>query len=244
MAIRFAGIDCATQPNNVGIALAAYDGSCCQILEARQCSENDPPAQTIAKWHLDTPLNLIALDAPLGWPITLGNTLHNHSAGSPTNEDPDQLFMRETDRAIYERLKKRPLEVGANLIARTANAALELLEEVRGLTKESIPLAWSPHDLHSIGAIEVYPAATLLAHGWPTADYKHPYHRDGRQRIIDELPQWLDISAARETILASPDVLDAVLCVLTAVDFREGQCAAPTDKELATKEGWIWAFGG
>lgn len=109
---------------------------------------------------------LLALDAPLGWPEELGRSLLQHRAGDPIESEPNRLFKRKTDAEIFRRLHKRPLEVGANLIARTAHAALGLLNNVRRLTGHDIPLAWDPTNLGRIAAIEVYPAATLLARGF------------------------------------------------------------------------------
>jgi hypothetical protein len=70
------------------------------------------------------------------------------------------MFRRMTDDEIHRRLRKRPLEVGANLIARTAHSALKLLGEIRERTGLAIPLAWAPVEALPYRAIEVYPAAT------------------------------------------------------------------------------------
>src|SRR5437016_7332440 len=49
------------------------------------------------------------------------------------------MFRRVTDDVIYERLGKRPLDVGADRIARTAHAALRFLEELRGFLGSTSP---------------------------------------------------------------------------------------------------------
>ena len=64
---------------------------------------------------------------------------------------------------IQQKLKKTPLDVGADRIARTAYAALHLLGSVRVQLHLSIPLAWAPTDISVVAAIEVYPAATLVS---------------------------------------------------------------------------------
>ena len=51
------------------------------------------------------------------------------------------LFRRQTDDDIHTRFRKRPLEVGANFISRTAVAALKLLQKLRTSTSMAIPLA-------------------------------------------------------------------------------------------------------
>lgn len=43
---------------------------------------------------------LIAMDAPLGWPSSMGNVLFEHNAGEPLQIDSNILFWRETDRFI------------------------------------------------------------------------------------------------------------------------------------------------
>jgi len=126
MAMRIAGIDCAVQPTKVGVALASLEGDRCRLLEARRCCANDQPATALNAWHTESAISLIAIDAPLGWPVALSTALPLHAAGAPISVDPNQLFRRETDRDIHTRLGKQPLDVGANFIARTAKAALKL----------------------------------------------------------------------------------------------------------------------
>jgi predicted nuclease with RNAse H fold len=229
------------QPTKVGIALASIDDSNCRILDARRCSANDLPADAVSAWHNDGSLSVIALDAPLGWPVALSNALHDHFAGEAIFAGADQLFRRATDKDIYRRLGKQPLDVGANFIARTAKAALGLLDELRTRTGEPIPLAWKMTVPERTSAIEVYPAATIRSSALPVVDYKKPSQSDGRRRIIEALPGWFDITAVREAVTESSDVLDAVLCILAAVDFCHGRAVPPTDENLALKEGWIWA---
>ncbi len=78
------GVDCATDPRKVGLALARVDGSKVRLLAA-ECGFDSPSmAGRIAEWMGEEPAVLLALDAPLGWPIDLGATLAGHSAGAPT----------------------------------------------------------------------------------------------------------------------------------------------------------------
>ena len=40
---------------------------------------------------------------------------------------------------------------------------------------------------------------------------------------------------------ANADALDAVICVMSALDYLSGSCIKPgADQELAEAEGWIW----
>ena len=123
-AIHIIGVDCATQHKKVGLALGELTGQSVRLLTV----DAGNPAEIISAWCERATPRLIALDAPLGWPIALAEGLKSHSAGQPLEVSPDELFNRATDRAIEERLGKKPLEVGANLIARTAVSALVLLQ--------------------------------------------------------------------------------------------------------------------
>ncbi|MGH9364342.1 MAG: DUF429 domain-containing protein [Thermoanaerobaculia bacterium] len=164
------GIDCATQPNKTGMALASWSGAEPRLEEATRGSTGGAPCpEMLADWIGHAEDVLLALDAPLGWPKSLGLAVSKHSAGALLPGSPDTLFSRATDRWIKKRLGKRPFEVGANLIARTAHAALELLDGLRERTGHSIPLVWDPSDFRGVGAIEVYPAATRIALGAPKA---------------------------------------------------------------------------
>lgn len=158
------GIDCATKPRNVGIALAEM-GDPVQVRKI--CAGISDPWGRVAKWVSSFAGQdvLVALDAPLGWPIGLNEALHEHSAGKPVGKCPNDMFRRCTDRYIHDTIGKQPLDVGANLIARTAHAALKELESLRESTCNSIPLAWRHDNLGGVHAIEVYPAATLKSHG-------------------------------------------------------------------------------
>jgi len=224
------GIDCATQPRKTGLALGELnDGRVC-ILRCATASNSRPPALVAEEWLQGCDEVLIALDAPLGWPHALGEELSIHQAGMPLAERADRLFARETDRAIAERLGKRPLEVGANLIARTAVAALALLEQLGQMTERTIPLAWSPRDRGPWSAIEVYPAATRIAHEAPD----HGGSLEGLEAL-------LDCSGVSLAVLACADAADACVCALAAADFLLERAVPPTDLEVARREGWIWA---
>ncbi len=223
------GIDCATKPRKVGLALAHVDGTVLEIEEVVLGSREKEPASIISEWLSTRQTALLALDAPLGWPGSLGPSLSQHQAGNALNGLPDSLFRRRTDEELQKRLGKRPFDVGANLIARTAHAALALLAEIRHRTGRDIPLAWDASKVEGTAAIEVYPAATLCA------------------RRATNGPDCLDLFRSEvrlpETALlsSSDHARDAVLCAIGGAEFLAGTCAPPLDLALAKKEGWIWA---
>jgi hypothetical protein len=224
------GIDCATQPAKTGLALGSVVGDGVCINECAVASKGRPAAAIAAEWLRGREEVLIALDAPLGWPQPLAASLQDHRAGEALGPSANALFSRATDAAMRSRLGKQPLEVGANLIARTAVAALQLLAELRELTGRPIPLAWEPCEPELWRAVEVYPAATRIAHAAPDAG--------GSLAGLEEL---LDCRRVEPALLGCADAVDACVCVLAAADFLAGRAQPPGDLELARREGWIWA---
>ncbi len=234
------GIDCATLTKNTGLALADAGTNPPRVLVAELGSDSPSVPARIASWIGTAERVLLALDAPLGWPAPLGDALSPHVAGDYVGDNPDGLFRRYTDRAVREHVGKRPLEVGADRIARTAVAALRLLEEVRAVTKQPIPLAWS-HDLPGgISAIEVYPAATLSAYELPATGYKKRSQEVVRKQILEGLGAHMQLPSDVKPLQTNADILDACVCVLAGLDFLAGRAIPPTDMRLAQKEGWIW----
>jgi hypothetical protein len=150
------------------------------------------------------------------------------------------MFRRETDRFIQRTLGKTPLDVGADRIARTAHAALRLLGDIRTQLGIAIPLAWSAPPV-GVAAIEVYPAATLLAHGFRATGYKRPSQTAARQEILAALAGTVEMKTEVSLAERSADALDAVVCLLAAQDFLEDRAIGPKDQPLAELEGWIWA---
>lgn len=224
------GIDCATQPEKVGLALGELRNGVVIITQCRTATKREPPAEIAADWLRGRQGALIALDAPLGWPRSLGACLSVHRAGQAMRVPANDLFRRLTDVDILQRIGKRPLEVGANLISRTSVAALELLGAIRSITGHSIPLAWGPEENEAFRAIEVYPAATRLAHGAPDVG--------GSLKGLDNL---LDSSLVAPQTLQSADAVDAMVCALGAADFLLGRAVPPCNRQVAHIEGWIWA---
>jgi len=258
MTTHIIGVDCATEPANVGLALAKYDGQTCVVTVAQTCRNQDDerPAVIIERWLKALQVTLLARDAPLGWPVPMGQALYKHSAGEFIGVNSNAMFRRATDEAIENRPLKRPLEVGANLIARTALSALTLLHDLRRRTSQRIPLAWEMGIPTHLSVIEVDPAATRLnlaalikvaPTGKTTKDKKEMEKKEKdafrRKQIVESIPPAVDVSAVRGDIEASDHALDAVWCAMAAREFIEGRCVAPSPAQLATamQEGWIWA---
>jgi len=249
-AVRIVGVDCATDARNVGLALAMWQGGITIIHRVEQGGDDDAELEAkLLEWIKPTnePV-LLALDAPLGWPLGMRDALERHRAGEAIHIHPHMMFRRETDRAIKRAHEKTSLEVGADKIARTAHAALALLGRLRNRLYDPIPLAWRSAGLPRYSAIEVYPSATLRGHQIPHEGYRKPEASVARRELLRDvqasLAHRVSIQCADEHVIASPHRIDAMLCAIAAGDFLEGHAEGPDDEQLsrfALVEGWIWA---
>ncbi len=243
--ITLVGLDCAVDPRRRGVARARLrDDHAAVDLLARgdRCD-----LAALVRAAMDQGPVLLALDAPLGWPAALGETLAHHRAGAPLAPAAEALFRRRTDRQVAARLGKTPLDVGADRIARTARAALAELDQLRANLgrRRPIPLLWRPDRPPRLSAIEVYPAGLLVAAGCPVrSGYKPAAARPLRARILAHLAGELTFAPGiAGAALADADLLDAALCVRAAADMLQGRARAPRRGEeatLAAREGWIW----
>lgn len=238
---RIIGIDCATDPKKVGLALCTLTGVRPHIEKVTTGTTWPAIDEQVASWA--TTPTLLALDAPLGWPARLGESLHAHRAGAGFNHPPNAMFRRATDDAVAERLGKRPLDVGSDRIARTAHVALSFLDRLRKRLDAPIALAWEPAPIETHAAIEVYPAGTLAARNLPRSGYKGAGEPAAslRRELTTEIGKQVSLDAhAREQMAHTDHALDAVLCVCAGLDFLAGDAVAPNDLTLAEQEGWIW----
>lgn len=241
--MRIVGVDCATVDAKVGLALGVLNEGRLEIRDATLCTRERVAASVIASWlsDLEEDVALIAIDAPLGWPKPLAESLIEHRAGGSIDTPANAMFRRATDLFIQRELKKTPLDVGADRIARTAYAALRLLGDLRAKLKAPIPLAWQPEAISGIAAIEVYPAATLIAHRIRSEGYKKRDQLEQRREIVEALQERLAILDSVPALAQSADLVDAVVCVCAGDDFVQRRAMSPEDQFLAQREGWIWA---
>lgn len=231
------GIDAAAQRTKTGYAIASWEGSSARI-ERSGVMDHRGAAMVVLVDALREGTCLIAIDAPLGWPMGLREALAEHSAGQGLSRMPDLMFSRASDQRL-RKLGHRPLEVGAALIARAAHGALCLLEELREASGQALPLIWQP-SVAASSVIEVYPAATLKAHGHRSTGYKKLEQTAERREIAAALER--SIIGITERCERRADEFDACLCLLAAMDFLDGACVSPEPAELevAMREGWIW----
>jgi predicted RNase H-like nuclease len=232
--MKIVGVDCATENTKIGLALGELDASSLKILDATLCSRERGAVSAVEDWISQDVAALVAIDAPLGWPKALADTLIEHTAGVTIETPANAMFRRATDRFIYDELTKTPLDVGADRIARTAHAALRLLSDLREALKSPIPLAWTP-DVAGIAAIEVYPAATLLARSIRSTGYKKAGLSEARREILKGLLQHLTVLDSVGDLARNADLLDAVVCVLAGADFLRHEAMPPKDQPLAAE---------
>ncbi|HYC93355.1 MAG TPA: DUF429 domain-containing protein [Thermoanaerobaculia bacterium] len=220
--IRLIGADWSAEETKRGIAVVDYANDTASLVALSGCSAKRKALRVMADALAVAPGScVIAIDAPLGWPVAMAQALAEHAAGESLPKTASEMFSRDTDRFVQTTLTKRPLEVGTNLIARTAHSANQFLRVLREETRRPIPLLWSPDELSDAGVIEVYPAATKRA--------------IAPQSATDVLG--LDAAAIAG---ANAHVADALWCAVAALHFVRGECAAPLDPITSRREGWIW----
>ena len=238
------GVDCATQEERMGLARGSLDASGKLTVERVTLgTAGESAAASVSAWIERSARCVLALAAPLGWPAPLAEALAGHRAGAELQPSADELFRRQTDRQVHKLLGKQPPDVGADRVARTARAALALLAEVRELLRREFPLAW--RQAEESGAIEVYPAATLISRGVSGVGYKANTQpgRKARRELLARLAKEADIRATRDVMIEDANLFDAMVCVLAGADFARGVCVEPDDPDLARREGHIWFRG-
>ena len=251
MNTRIISVDCATTVAKVGLASAAWGPQGLHDVALHPVGGRSKLAETPARLRDEIvrlleqssgePV-LLALDAPLGWPEAMLTSLPR-KAGDPIDAEADRLFRRETDRAIEARLGRRVLEVGANLIARTAYMALGLLAALRE-DQPDWSLAMSPDLGPGFHFIEIYPAGTALEELPPEQQQLlKGYKADASKRaeLLGALAaKWLCLEGLAPR---NDHEMDALIGILAAARFLAGDSPAPSTDEqrrLATVEGWIW----
>ena len=83
----------------------------------------------------------------------------------------------------------------------------------------------------SLAGVEVYPAATLIAHRVRSTGYKKREQIEERREILSALRTKLTIGGAVADLATSADLVDAAVCILAGDDFISGR---------AIKRGSAW----
>ena len=193
---------------------------------------DDETAVTLAR-----DADVVAIDAPLGWPVAFGAAIaaHQRREAWPVSS-VRELSYRRTDLFVRDAAGLWPLSVSTDRIGIVAFRAARLLALLR-------PGAAATRD-GSSGIIEVYPAAALRRWGLPFRQYKGADGMPVRRSIVDGLLAIAPIAFAgfHEALLASDDALDALVAALVGIAKHEELVEPlPEDAvEAAGIEGWIW----
>lgn len=228
------GIDLAAKDERTALCLMSWGDGRPRLerLVARDVSDG-----LISELGVGT--DVVAIDAPFGWPIPFINVVRAYDAGSswPATQ-PTGLWFRRTDLVVQATLGGRsPLSVSSDRIARPAERAARLLT-LLGPTGR--PASRDGSD----GVIEVYPAGALRFWGFETRGYKDPRAKEVRARVRDDLFAAIGLQADAghwEALAATDHPLDALVASLVGRAFALGHTSRP-DGDLiadARREGWI-----
>jgi len=231
------------------IALAEWKGHSAQWLGIQMCFS---VAQLGENWNMDDLVRrawpeapsgilqthelVIAIDAPLGFPVAFSELLDGRATPSvdPTSAEIDNpLAYRETDRHIYRTFRKKPLSASFDKLGN--NATVAMVHTRRLATAGQLRVA--PFDEPQKGiptAIEVYPA--LLKQKRRSGD-------QSAAECISNVRALLPMGVSDGT-----DECDACLCALMALAYGYGgqivglpSMQAPTGGMAEIKrEGWIF----
>lgn len=263
------GIDLASQPENTGVCVIAWEPGRARVTGLARgrwngaaltdelllaCITGAHPSPAEGWGEAGAPL-MTAIDAPFGWPEPFVAALVAHRDGRPwpaAPGEPRARFVRRlTDELVgADERTKLPLAVSADRIAYPAMRCAVLL----GALAETRP----PADVVRDGSgrvCEAYPDAALrcwLPDDWigPKPDsYKgdKPTAVARRERLLDGLLAALgtrfSITAEqRAACIDADDALDALVCALLARAVQRGRTRRPQpgeESELARREGWI-----
>ena len=237
------GWDSAVNAKHCGLVLCnlekSFNDAKLSIVEFWDGAKSIP--ETISDWMGQYGHILLAIDSPLGWPIKFGEVLANHQAGDSLDGCYETFFNRETDRHIFRTFKKRPLDVGANLIARTAFMTLQHLDEIRQRTQKSLSILWSSDELNTTsGMIEVYPACTLIHYKCYSTGYKKDV--DKQKNIFQNLKSIYNTeSKFMDDLYRNDHNFDSFICALAGADFVLGKADGPNEiTSDIRQEGWTW----
>lgn len=237
--MRILGIDLAAQPRNTGTVVLEPAGP------DRWCADVPPDVPTDEHLvDLGGDVDLVGVDAPLGWPISFVQAVRAHEDREPWpgTKDRRSLTHRHTDDVVRDHGRGQPMSASADLLGHVAMRCALLQRDWAGRWGAAAPRDGSGR------LVEVYPAAALRAWNLPERGYKGNSAEAGRARgtivetIATECGDWLDIAAVRSECINSDHTLDALISALVAVAACIGRTFPPEsieDHHCAVLEGWI-----
>ncbi|MEH3053386.1 MAG: DUF429 domain-containing protein [Patulibacter minatonensis] len=172
-----------------------------------------------------TPDRVAGIDAPIGWPEAFVEAVSDWMSGErPRLRKRTELRLRPTDRFILEATGLTPMSVSTDRIGSTALLCAQVLSELAELTGRDVLDRARAQD----GIAEVYPAAALrlwsVGDGQPLASAGYKTEREARERMVAQLGEVVqaDDDAVWESLRATDDALDSLLCALIAGSVARG----------------------
>ena len=161
--MRILGIDLAAQPRNTGVV----------VLDPGESGRwrADLPPEVATDEHLvelGGHVDLIGVDAPLGWPIAFVQAVRAHEDREPWpgTKDRRSLTHRHTDNVVRDHGRGQPMSASADLLGHVAMRCALLQRDWAERWGGAAPRDGSGR------LVEVYPAAALRAWHLPERGYK------------------------------------------------------------------------
>jgi predicted nuclease with RNAse H fold len=229
--MRVLGIDLASDPKRTAACLLDWRDGSGALVELCDSLDDDQAVE------LERSVNMVAIDAPFGWPLPFVSAVSSHARGeSWPAATVRELSYRGTDAYVRSQVGWWPLSVSADRIGIVAFRAARL----HGLLRPKAPRVNDGSD----GVLEVYPAAALRRWGLPYRRYKRPEGRSERVKILEGLPRIasLDLAGHEDELVDSDDRLDALVAALVGVakHLRHVDPLPSEYADAARTEGWIW----
>jgi len=241
------GIDLAAQPKSTGLVLLSrVETGSVRAAWAAELPQGVATDEFLIE--LGTQVDVIGVDAPLGWPelFVLAMQAHQTFDVWPGTENRRPLTHRRTDDWVRDQGWGQPMSASADRLGSVAMRCALLQREWAKQWGKAAPRDGSGR------LLEVYPAAALRVWGIGQPGYKggtkdpQDSARLAREKIMSSLSSatesWLELSAVQAGCITSDHTLDALLSAVIALAAQNGFTARPETEEelrLAKTEGWI-----
>ncbi|CAB4757431.1 MAG: DUF429 domain-containing protein [Actinobacteria bacterium] len=245
--MRVLGIDLAAQPKTTGLVL---------LSRKTKAADNQgwvaelPPSPATDELLIDlgSQVDVIGVDAPLGWPEPFVQAVMAHQSFNPWpgTENRRPLTHRLTDDRVRDQGWGQPMSASADRLGSVAMRCALLQREWANRWGAAAERDGSGR------LLEVYPAAALRVWGISQPGYKGGTKdaadpaRKARNKIFTALrtatEPWLDLVSVRESCVDSDHTLDALISAVIALLAQWSATSRPESDEdlrLAKVEGWI-----
>jgi Protein of unknown function (DUF429) len=259
--VRTLGIDLATRNGATGVCEIDWAARA-RVVSVMVGSPDDDELLNRIRSVVKTG-GWVAIDAPFGFPRAFTEAVAAWSADRPISgahrEPPgwlsaeapwDPINRRLTDGYVHLRLREAHVP-GDTSVPWPLSAVVERITPTVIRCAEILSRTTTTVDRIGFGSriVEAYPVAALRLWGFATSGYKGKHAGPARQQLLDTLAQhspWLELDGFDESLVASDDSLDGLICALVArlaahPDRISGPGATEYAMDLETirTEGWI-----